>query len=52
MPQLEGVRAAAVTRVLTVTRAAYVSIADAFPLGARSVLQNLRTRTQQVWSCN
>lgn len=48
VPQLEGVRACSVARVLTVPRNAYNGTAEAFPLGARSLLENLRIRAQQV----
>ncbi len=48
VPQLEGVRAAAVCRVLTIPRAAYAATAEGFPLGARAVLDNLRVRSQEV----
>ncbi len=48
VPQLEGVRACSVARVLSVPRNAYNGTAAAFPLGARSLLENLRVRAQQV----
>lgn len=48
VPQLEGIRAGGVTRVLTIPRAAYNGVAAAFPLGARAVLDNLQVKTQQV----
>jgi hypothetical protein len=50
VPQLECVKAATVVRVLTIPRAAYNGTAAAFPLGSRSVLDNLRVKAQQVGS--
>ncbi len=46
--QHEGVRSTTVCRVLTIPRDAYQAMTAAFPIGARSVLENLRTRTQEV----
>ena len=48
VPQLECVKAATVVRVLTIPRTAYNGTAAAFPLGSRSVLDNLRVKAQQV----
>jgi hypothetical protein len=48
VPQLECIKAATVVRILTIPRAAYNGTAAAFPLGSRSVLDNLRVKAQQV----
>lgn len=48
VPQMVGVRAVEVTRVLTITRPAYDGAAAAFPLGARAVLENLRQKANDV----
>ncbi|BDA49938.1 probable potassium channel AKT2 [Coccomyxa sp. Obi] len=45
--QLETVRSISVCRILVVPRAAYNSIAAAFPIGARTVLTNLLTRSHE-----
>jgi CRP-like cAMP-binding protein len=46
--QLETVRSVSVCRILVVPRAAYNSIASAFPIGARTVLTNLLARSHEV----
>ena len=46
--QMEGVRAGSVVRVLTVSRTNYNTVAAAFPLGARTLLENLREHSQEV----
>lgn len=51
VPQLVGVRASEVTRVLTITRLAYNATAAAFPLGAHSVLENLKEKAEDVRYC-
>ncbi|CAL8465533.1 g5069 [Coccomyxa elongata] len=45
--QLETVRSISVCRILVVPRAAYNSIAAAFPIGARTVLTNLLSRSHE-----
>jgi hypothetical protein len=48
VPQLECIKAGTVVRILTISRPAYNATAAAFPLGSRSVLENLRVKAQQV----
>ena len=46
--QHEGIRSTSVCRVLTIPRTAYTTIAQTFPIGSRSVLDNLLARAQQA----
>ncbi len=46
--QHEGIRSTTVCRVLTIPRSAYATIAQTFPIGSRSVLDNLLAKAQQA----
>jgi len=48
--QHEGVRSTSVCRVLTIPRADYHAVAATFPIGSRSVLDNILVRAQQACS--
>lgn len=48
VPQLVGVRASEITRILTIARPAYDGAITGFPLGARSILENLRDRAEEM----
>ena len=46
--QHEGIRSTTVCRVLTIPRSAYTIVAQTFPIGSRSVLDNLLAKAQQA----
>ena len=48
IPQIESVHSLTVAKVLTITRAAYVAVSNSFPIGARTVLENLSELAEQV----
>lgn len=48
IPQIESVHSLTVSKVLTIARADYASVAASFPLGASTVLANLCDLTEQV----
>ena len=48
IPQIESVHSLTVAKVLTITRASYAAVANSFPIGARTVLENLSELAEQV----
>ena len=48
IPQIESVHSLTMSKVLTVGRAAYTAVANSFPIGARTVLENLSELAENV----
>ena len=48
VPQANSVRTVSMCRILVVPRTAYAAVAVDFPIGARTVLENLKQRAQSV----
>jgi CRP-like cAMP-binding protein len=46
--QIESVRSMTVVKLFCIPRAAYAQVAEVFPIGTRTVLENLSSRTEQV----
>lgn len=48
VPQMESVVSLSVCRILAIPRARYEALCQDFPIGARTVLENLKRQAQQV----
>jgi hypothetical protein len=48
VPQMESVVSLSVCRILAIPRASYESLCQDFPIGSRTVLENLKRQAQQV----